>query len=55
MRLACLALLSMTLLLGTARADSLDEALLKEMKLRHVPGLSVLVTAPPATNGKRAR
>ena len=43
MRAACLALLSTTVLLGAARADSLDDALLQEMKRRHVPGLSVLV------------
>lgn len=43
MRLARLALLSALLLAGAVRADSLDDALLKEMRLRHVPGLSVLV------------
>ena len=43
MRAACLALLSATVLSGAARADSLDDALLEEMKRRHVPGLSVLV------------
>ncbi|MGH8852676.1 MAG: serine hydrolase domain-containing protein [Telluria sp.] len=40
---ARLALLSALLLAGAVRADSLDDALLREMKLRHVPGLSVLV------------
>lgn len=43
MRSAILVLLSATILIGTARADSLDDALLQEMKRRHVPGLSVLV------------
>lgn len=48
MRRACPALLSTTLLSTTlfiapAHADRLDDALLEEMKRRHVPGLSVLV------------
>jgi CubicO group peptidase (beta-lactamase class C family) len=43
MRRTCLALLSTLVLAGPVRADSLDDAVLKEMKLRHVPGLSVLV------------
>ena len=43
MRLACLALLSATFFIAPARADRLDDALLAEMKRRHVPGLSVLV------------
>jgi D-alanyl-D-alanine carboxypeptidase len=42
-RLASLALLSAILVAGPIRADSLDDALLKEMTLRQVPGLSVLV------------
>ena len=43
MRLACLALLSATLLFQPAHADTLDDALKAEMKRRHVPGLNVLV------------
>ncbi|RZA22607.1 MAG: class A beta-lactamase-related serine hydrolase, partial [Lysobacteraceae bacterium] len=43
MRVAFLALLPATLLAGPAHADKLDDALLEEMKRRHVPGLSVLV------------
>lgn len=43
MRPACLALLSSALLSGVAHADSLDDAILKEMKRRHIPGVSLLV------------
>ena len=47
MRRTCLALLSAALsaalFAGPAHADRLDDALLAEMKRRHVPGLSVLV------------
>jgi CubicO group peptidase (beta-lactamase class C family) len=43
MRLTFLALISALLLAGPVHADSLDDAVLKEMKLRHVPGVSVLV------------
>ncbi len=43
MRRTCLALLSAFLCVGPAHADRLDDALLAEMKRRHVPGLSVLV------------
>ncbi|MFC0251644.1 serine hydrolase domain-containing protein [Massilia consociata] len=43
MRLATLALLSAIAFSAGAQADSLDDALLKEMQRRHVPGLSVLV------------
>ncbi len=43
MRLMHLTLLSAVLLAGPVHADRLDDALLDEMKRRHVPGLSVLV------------
>lgn len=43
MRLAPFALALTVLLAGPAHADTLDDALRKEMRLRHVPGLSVLV------------
>ena len=43
MRLIYPVLLSVVLLAGPVHADRLDDALLEEMKRRHVPGLSVLV------------
>jgi len=42
MRLIHLALFSL-ILASPVRADSLDDAVMAEMKRRHVPGLSVLV------------
>ena len=42
MRLIHLALVSL-ILASPVRADSLDDAVMAEMKRRHVPGLSVLV------------
>jgi len=43
MRFIYPALFSVVLLAGSVHADSLDDALMEEMKRRHVPGLSVLV------------